>query len=530
MRIKRGVFLVLVVLSLMALAGCGVNESVSQIARYNVCTEPETLDSAKATGQPEGTILTNMYEGLVRYGEGNKIIPGIAKEWQISPDGLVYTFKLRESKWSNGDPLTAEDFVYSWRRVLNPDNAFDYAYQLYYIKGAEDYNSSSGKVEDVGIKALDPLTLQVELRAPAPQFLGLTAFMTMLPINPKMDQQNKDWPKKIEAQIVNGPFKPVSWEHNQKIELVRNDNYWDATKVKLDKLDIYLIDNIETGYNMYSSGQLDFQDEVPIQELPQLIASKQVKIFTDASTYFYRFNTTSRTLSDLRVRKALAMSINRQDIVDKVTQAGQIPAYSMVPFGLPDYNGQDFRQTAGNQLFQQDIQQAKVLIREAGYPEGKGLPKIRILVNTSSSQQKVAQAIQQMWKENLGVEADIDVQEWTVFNDSMENLDYDVCASGWAPDYLDPMTFIDLFITQGGNNLTGWSSKTYDDLVAKANSTGDQKIRMEAMHSAEAVLIQEMPVMPIYFYTNPGLIKDSLKGVIVPPFAIYADFKNAYIE
>ncbi|MFZ5633886.1 MAG: peptide ABC transporter substrate-binding protein [Bacillota bacterium] len=534
---RKKIILFLTVFLVITLAGCGGNKAqepakskVSQVVRYNVCTEPETLDPAISTGMPEGTILTNMFDGLVRYGPNNEIKPGIAKEWSISPDGLVYTFKLREAKWSNGDPVTARDFVYSWLRALDPKTASEYAYQLYYIKGAEEYNSDKGKREDVAVKARDDLTLEVTLRAPAPQFLGLTAFPVLFPVNPRVDQENTDWPKVMEKYVVNGPFKPVKWEHNQKIELVKNDKYWDAQNVKLEKLEIYLIDNIDTGYNMYKTGQLEFQDEVPTQELAQLKAKNEVKIFPDASVYFYRFNVTKKPFNDPRVRRALAMAVNRQELVDKVTQAGQLPAFAFVPFGFTDADGKDFRQNGGNQFFKEDVAEARRLLAEAGYPDGKGFPRVNILTNTHAGHQKLAQAIQQMWKQNLGVEVGVLNQEWKVYLDAQDTMNYDILRSGWSPDYLDPMSFIDMFVTKGGNNDTGWSNKEYDALVAKANSTGDQKVRMEAMHQAESILMKEMPVMPLYFYTNPNLIKDNLKGVLVPPFAVYADFKNAYLE
>lgn len=523
---------------MIALTGCGGGKAgeaagkakAPQVIRYNVCTEPETLDPAKSTGQPEGTILTNMFEGLVRYGPHNEIKPGIAREWNISPDGLVYTFKLREAKWSNGDPVTAKDFVYSWLRALDPQNAYEYAYQLFYVKGAEEYNSGKGRPEDVAVRAVDDLTLEVTLKAPAPQFLGLTAFPVLFPVNPGVDRETRDWPKVMEKYVVNGPFKPVKWDHNQKIELVKNEKYWDAQSVKLEKLEIYLIDNIDTGYNMYKAGQLDFQEEVPTQEMARLKAANEVKIFPDASVYFYRFNVTKKPFNDPRVRRAFAMAINRGEIVEKVAQAGQVPAYAFVPYGIPDADGKDFRQNAGNQFFEEDVAEAKRLLAEAGYPEGKGFPRVSILTNAHAGHQKVAQAIQQMWKQNLGVEVGITVQDWKVYLDSQDNLNYDICRSGWSPDYLDPMTFIDMFVTNGGNNDTGWSDKEYDALVARANFTGGQKARMEAMHQAESILMKEMPVMPIYFYTNPNLIKDNVKGVVIPPFAVYADFKNAYVE
>ena len=536
---KVRVILTLAVLAVFALAGCGgggqtvdkpAQAKAPQLIRYNLCTEPETLDPAQATGQPEGTVLSNMFEGLVRYGPNNEIRPGIAREWSVSADGLIYTFKLREAKWSNGDPVTARDFVYSWLRLLDPKTASEYAYQLFYLKGAEEYNSGQGKSEEVAVRAKDELTLEVTLKAPAPQFLGLTAYPSLFPVNPRVDKESPDWAKSMDKYVVNGPFRPVKWDHNQRIDLVKNEKYWDAGSVRLERLEIYLVDNIDTGYNMYQAGQLDFQEEVPTQEMARLKGGNGVKIYPDASVYFYRFNVTKKPFNDPRVRRALAMSINRLELVDKVTQANQVPAYSFVPIGIPDETGRDFRQNAGNQFFKEDLAEAKRLLAEAGYPDGRGFPRVSILTNAHAGHQKVAQAVQQMWKQNLGVEVGVTVQEWQVYNDSQDKLNFEICRAGWGPDYLDPMTFIDLFVTNGGNNDTGWSNREYDALVAKANAAADPKVRMEAMRQAEKILISEMPVMPIYFYTNPNLVRDSVKGVIVPPFAISADFKQAYIE
>lgn len=500
-----------------------------QVIRYNVGAEPKTLDPAKATGLPEGTIMMQLFEGLTRYDQNQEIKPGMAESWDISKDGLTYTFKLRDAKWSNGDPVTAKDFVYSWLRALDPNTASEYAYQLFYIKGAEEYNSGKGKKEDVAVKALDDKTLQVTLKAPAPQFLGLTAFQTLYPVHQKTVEGNPNWFADPAKYVSNGPFKMVSWEHNQKIVVEKNPNYWDADKVKLSKLEIYLIDSIDTAYNMFKTGQLDFQDDVPVQELAALKNSKELKIVPDASVYFYRFNVTRKPFDDVRVRKALAMAIDRKTLVEQVTQAGQKPAFAFVPFGFKDADGKDFRENAGD-FFKEDVEQAKKLLAEAGYPDGKGFPKVTIMYNTNENHQKIAQAIQQMWKKNLNIEVGLQNVEWQVKLDRESKLDYDIARAGWSPDYMDPMTFIDMFVTDGGNNQTGWSNAEYDKLVRQANSTGDQKVRMDSMHKAEKLLMDEMPIMPIYFYTNPNLIKENVKGIIVPPFGTYADFKWAYVE
>ncbi|MCL6634567.1 MAG: peptide ABC transporter substrate-binding protein [Peptococcaceae bacterium] len=524
------VFLIITIIT----GGCGGEKQKGpgtreQLIRYNVCAEPKTLDPAKATGVPEGTIMLQLFDGLTRYDARQEIRPAIAESWEISPDGLTYTFKLRDAKWSNGEPVRAQDFVYSWLRTLAPETASEYAYQLFYIKGAEDYNSGRGKKEDVAVKALDDRTLQVVLQAPAPQFLGLTAFWALYPVYEKNVQGNNKWFAEPSQYVSNGPFKMAGWEHNQKIVLEKNPLYWDAARVRLDRLEIYLIESLDTGFNMFKTGQLDFQNDVPVQELAALKGSKELQIAPDASVYFYRFNVTRRPFDDPRVRKALAMAIDRRQLVENVTRAGEKPAFAFVPSGFRDADGKDFRQNGGD-LFKEDPAEARKLLAEAGYPDGRGFPRVTLMYNTNENHQKIAEAVQQMWKKNLGIDVALQNVEWQVYLDRQKELDFNMARAGWSPDYLDPMTFADLFVTSGGNNNTGWSNADYDKLIRKANSTGDQETRMEALHKAEKILMDEMPVLPVYFYTHPILIKEYLKDVIVPPFASYADFKYAYVQ
>ena len=284
---KKLIFSLLAFIFLLISVGCG-NQNHSeqnpktQLIRYNICAEPETLDPIKATGLPEGTIMLQLFEGLTRYNNQHEISPGIAESWDISPDGLTYTFHLRDAKWSNGDPIRAQDFVYSWLRVLNPANASEYAYQMYYIAGAEEYNNGSGTRENVAMKALDEKTLQVTLKAPTSQFLGLTSFYTYYPVHEKTVEKNKAWFTNPNELVCNGPFRMISWEQSQKIVLEKNPSYWDNTQVKLDRLEVYFVDSLNTGFEMFQAGQLDFQNEVPVQELASLADSKELLIMPDA--------------------------------------------------------------------------------------------------------------------------------------------------------------------------------------------------------------------------------------------------------
>ncbi|PHJ39096.1 hypothetical protein P378_05400 [Desulforamulus profundi] len=271
------------------------------------------------------------------------------------------------------------------------------------------------------------------------------------------------------------------------------------------------------------------QNEVSVQELNSLKDSRELQIAADASVDYYQFNLSRKPFNDPRVRKALSIAIDREQLVKHILQAGQEPAYAFVPYGFTEEEGKDYRQNGGD-LFKEDIELAKKLLAEAGYPEGKGFPKVTLLYNNNDNIHKVAQAIQQMWKKNLGIEVALENVEWQVYLDRQSQQDFDITRTAWSPDYLDPMTFIDLFVTNGGNNNTGWSHQVYDKLVKEANSTGDQKIRMQAMQKAEKILMNDMPVMPIFFYAHPILVKENIKGVITPAFATYADFKYAYVE
>lgn len=545
---KKGLAVALAGVMLLAalFSGCGnsgatktgdsgsseVKMAKEQIIRHNIGAEPETLDPAIMTGMTEGTVANAIFEGLTRYDKDGKIIPGIAEKWDISADGLKYTFHLRDSKWSNGESLTAADFEYAWKRALDPKTQSEYAYQLYYVKGAEDFNT--GKLKDaaqVGVKAVDAKTLEVELRAAAPQFLGLTSFQTLMPLNKKAVEANANWWKDPKTIVSNGPFKMTAWNHRQSIECEKNENYWDANTVKLQKLVFNLVDSQQTALTLFETGQLDMGMNPVPQEFDRLKQDGKLVVTPQLSTYFYRFNTTKKPFNDARVRKALAFAIDREAIVKSITKAGEVPANAMIPYGIPDAElGKDFRKVGG-ELFssQMNVAEAKKLLAEAGYPEGKGFPVVSILHNNDEKHAKIAQAIQEMWKNNLGINVKINSQEWQVYLDAEDNLNYDIARAGWVADYVDPMTFADMFVTKGGNNDTGWSNPEYDKAIAEANATGDQTKRMAAMHRAEKLFIDEMPVMPIYFYTQPYLFNPKLKDVVLPSFGYYGEFKWAWV-
>ena len=538
-KIKKKKVLTVAVAMLLAvsvfLTGCSSNQPAAPAkvmkTSYNVGAEPKSLDPAVSTGVPETHIQTALFEGLVRIGEGEKVTPGIAESWTQSADGTVITFKLRDAKWSNGDTITAEDFKFAWLRALSPELASEYSYQLYYIKGAEDYNSKKGTADAVGIKVVDPKTLEVTLAAPTPYFIALTAFHTLYPVNKKVVEANKDWALKAETYVSDGPFKIQEWKHNDQVIVVKNENYWDAKSVKLAEVTFKLIEDNKAALTAFESGQLDGTEYIPIEDIDRLKAAKILKISPYIGTSYYRFNVTKKPFDDVKVRKALTMAINRQMLIDKVVKGGQLPAYAFTPPGMVDVEeGKDFR-TVGGDYIKEDVAAAKALLAEAGYPDGKNWPAdVSILYNTNSNNKLLAEAIQNMWKTNLGIDIQLHNEEWAVYLENQKKINYNISRAAWIGDYADAMTFMDMFVTGGGNNQTGWSNAEYDKQIKEiANKSGDQKVRIPAMHAAEKVLMDEMPIIPIYYYTLPWVIKDNVKGVFYSSLGPI-DYKFATVE
>ncbi|MDQ7093960.1 peptide ABC transporter substrate-binding protein [Desulfosporosinus sp. PR] len=491
--------------------------------------EPKTLDPQMSNGVPEAIMEMALFEGIMRLDKDNVPQLAVADSVEVSPDGLKYTVKLKDSKFSNGDPLTASDFKASWLHALDPAAAAEYAYQLFYIKNAEAYNSKKAKAEDVGINVVDPKTLEITLEAPCPYFKSLLAFPTYFPVDQKNVKANGNWNTEAATFVSNGPFMMKSWSHNDKMVLVKNPNYYDVANVKLSELDFNLVEDGKAATTAFEAGQLDGHDNLVPEDIVRFKKDGTLKQAPQLGTYFYRFNTTRKPLNDPRVRQALTIALNRQDLIDNVFKGGQTPAFAYVPGAIPDATpGKDFRSVGGD-FFKEDVAKAKQLLAEAGYPDGKNFPTLTILYNTNGTHQLPAQAIQDYWQKNLGITVKLQGQEWAVYQQSMQGLQYDIVRAGWLGDYIDPMTFLDMFVTNGGNNQTGWSNAAYDKDIDTAKNSADQTVRMQAMHDAEKILMTEMPIMPIYFYVNNYVLKDNIKGVLVLPQGFF-DFKNATVQ
>lgn len=490
-------------------------EKVAQRFTYNLGAEPETLDPGKATESVGINILGNTSEGLTRVSKDGSPEPGAAEKWDVSEDGKVYTFHIRkDAKWSDGKAVTANDFEYSLKRVLNPETAADYAYFLYPIKNAEAANKGEVSLDEVGVEAVDEHTLKVTLTDPVNYFLSLCTFVTMQPV--REDIVNADpegWGIADDGVISNGPFYVKEWKHNEKVIMEKNPHYWDAKNVKLDEFVVTLINEESTSLAAFEAGDIDASDTVPVAEIPRLLSENEdFYILPDLLLYYYVFNNEVAPFDNEKVRKAFALAIDRQAIVDTVTMDGSLPASGIVPSGL-NYGGKDFREDGGNYgiLPEAQPEKAKELLSEAGYPNGEGLPSIKLNYNTSERHKKIAEAIQEMWKKNLGVEVELVNQEWKVHLATLEEGNYQIARIGWGADYVHPMSFFDMWIKGSGNNYSAFFSDEFDSLVKEAMVTLDENKAAELLHDAEDIWMNRMTVSPIYYGTDPELVKNYVK-------------------
>ena len=507
----------------------------AKILRTNNGSEPGSLDPALAQGTHESWVLDHTFEGLMKIDPELKVVPGMAKEYMISDDSLTYTFTLRDDiKWSNGDPVTAHDFEFAWKRALDPELASDYAHQLYYIKGGEAYNTGEGTVDDVLVKALDDKTLEVTLEAPTAYFLELTAFYTLYPVNKKVVESDPDWAKNAGTHVSNGPFTLTEWEHNATIKIRKNENYYDSASVKLDGVDFDIIDDENTTWQKYEGGDYDFLTPLPQAVVAQMKDNNNPELIIGAEvgTYYYNLNSKVKPFNNIKVRRGLSMTLDRQTIVDKIAQGGQIAAEGVVPFGLPDENGKEYRDAVGK-LVEYNVEEGKKLFLEGLAEEGmkiEDFKNIVILYNTSEAHKKIAQAAQEMWRVNLGIEIQLENVDFQVKLDREKAGDYHISRAGWIGDYMDPITFIELWESTSSFNDSKYNSPEYDQLVKIAKTSPDPNERFDAMRKAEQIVMEDMPIVPVYFYTQPYAQKSYVTGVYKPlvnyPKLTYADINK----
>jgi oligopeptide transport system substrate-binding protein len=487
-------------------------------------TEPQEIDPHVVEGVPENHLILALFEGLVS-SDPNTLepIPAVAEQWEISDDGLVYTFHLRPAaKWSNGVPVAAQDFARSYQRILTPSIASKYAYVFSPIVGADDY--SQGKLTDftkTGIKALDAQTLQLTLNHPAPFLVREMANYPWYPVPIAavekaggLDRRGSSWTRP-ENFVGNGPFVLKEWKPNQRIVVTRSPTYWDRATVKLDEIQFFPIESAEVEEHMFRTGQLDLTYEVPLSKIAHYKRDNPAVLRLDPlyGVYFYELNTKIPPLDNPKVRRALALAIDRESITRDVLGGGEQPAYGLVPPNIAGYSS--VHHLSG------DLAEAKELLKEAGFPDGNGFPKLEILYNTLGKHRSVAESIQQMWRKNLGIDISLVNKEWKVYIDSMHSKQYQLARYGWVADYADPHVFMDLWATNSGNNDSNWGSTKYDSLLASALNSKSTAERYQTYQQMEEILIDELPVLPIFFYTQPRLISLKVKAYHVTPLDNY---------
>lgn len=509
---------ILVALGIVGLGnGCARQEPKADIVIING-NEPESLDPAIVTGISEMRLTKALFEGLVRLeGVHGRPAPGLAERWDISNGGKTYTFHLRTNAvWSTGEPISSGDVLYSWRRALSPETAADYAGQLFYIKNAEDFYL--GKIKDpslIGVRAPDAFTVEVELDAPLAFFLDLCCFTTLAVVPQKVIERYGDRWLNAHPLPVSGPYELGAWRPNDKVRLIRNPRYWAAAQTRNEIIDVLPVGNPNTALNLYQTGMADIvwdKDLVPTELLDVLMKRPDFHSYDYLGTWFYRFNVTRAPLNDARVRRAFALATDKERLTRKLVRGGEKPATHFVPNGVANYTsppGLEYDSAAG-----------RALLAEAGFPAGKGFPRLEYAFYAGAGgagklQAKLGVELQQMWRENLGIEIDLRQIERKIFYSVQSHLQYDISASSWVGDYNDANTFLDLFMSNGGNNRTGWQNEKYDAWLREANAQTDLQKRARIFQQAERLLVsEEAPIVPVYFYIGFNYFKpDRVGGV-----------------
>ena len=475
--------------------------------------EVQDLDPATVSGVTEHRVLSALFEGLTSLDPKTlEPIPAVAEKWDISEDKKIYTFYLRNDVfWSNGEPVTSQDFIYSWKRILSPKLSSEYAYLLFCIKNAKKfYEGQIKNFAEVGATAIDEHTLQVELEYPTTYFLKMQVHNIWYPVHQKtiekfgkMDERNNPWTHSGN-HISNGPYQLEEWIPNKIIKVKKNPYYWNKNNVSIETISFYPIDNQMTEERLFRIGYLDLTSTIPLRKLDyyRLNRPQSLLIHPYIGVYYYRMNVKHPVLMNRNVRKALAYSIDRSQITEYILKGGEQPAFYYVPNGIGNYKSPP--------KLKFDPIYAKKLLAEAGFPDGKNFPPIEILFNTSEAHKLIAEAIQRMWKKYLNIEVKLLNQDWKVYLISMNQLDYQIARSAWIADFLDPINFLECFLSYSGNNRTGWENKQFDNLIEQSYREGDETKRNELMYQAEQVLLEELPIIPIYFYTWKMLISSRI--------------------
>ena len=522
----------------------------------NIASEPQSIDPALNSAVDGAIMLGHMFEGLMKWKDSEVETPGSdgtctnaeltegqaeSYEKVVNDDGTVtYTFKIRsDARWSDGKPVTAGDFVYSWQRLVTPETAADYNYMIDSVVNANEIMAGDMDPTELAVSAPDDSTFVVTLTSDLPYFLEVCAFPATFPVRQDVTTKedgtpNDQWTFDVASYLSNGPYKLTAWNHNSEIVMEPNEQYYDAANLGPDKITFKLMDDQNAMLSGFNSGELDFIEDVPQAELPSLIASGDLKIVDYIGTYYVCYQTQKAPFDDPRVRQAFTLAVDRTFIVDKVTQAGQVPANGFVPAGVYDAagsTGDDFRTVGGayysiegdaDYSYEANCEKARELLAEAGYPNGEGFPVVEYLYNTSDAHKAVAEALQNMWETELGVKVTLNNQEWAVFLQTRKDGNYSIARNGWIADYNDPMAFLDMWLTGGGNNDAQYANADYDAKIQEAKNTTDPAARMKLMHEAENIIMgQDWALNPLYFYTQKYMLSDRVGGMFYTPLGYF---------
>jgi oligopeptide transport system substrate-binding protein len=479
------------------------------------------MDSATATDENSFNILVNIIEGLYRLDANARPEPGQAEKVDISEDGLTYTFTLRDGiKWSNGDPVTSQDFKYAWLKVLNPDTASQYAYIIStFVEGAADYNEGNGDPESVAIEAPDDKTLEVKLVSPAPYWLGLTAYPTYLPQNQKfVEQQGEDYAQSADALIYNGPYIMTEMNLTEGVTLVKNDDYWDKDNVDIEQAVGKIVKEVDTAVNLHDAGELDIT-EIAAEYVDEYKDSPDFQQATEFASFYMVFNEDLDIFQNANIRKAFQIGYDRAALCYKITNDGNVPATGIVPDGIAGPGDQTFREAEGPTVPEYNPEEAKRLYEQGIKEVGGEAPTVELLSYDDSVARDTATFLQSQFEDNLGAKIDVKVQPFDRKLELESNGEFQLSYQGWGADYNDPMTFLDLWTTDSPFNTGKYSNERFDQLITQAKAEVDEDKRMQQMEEAEKILVEEdAGVAPMFFEGTSRLIEPFIKDFVYIPY------------
>jgi len=516
------VFSVIAVLFIISGCSSQLQGSTSQVLEYDLHDEPETLDPARVSDVAGKQLVNAIYEGLLRQKPDGSYENAMAIDWTMEEMGEKYVFKMRDVNWSDGEKVTAQDFVFAWKRVLDPHTKSPLAYLLYDIKNAEGYNRSSDKeyhgvkteADDVAIYSLDDETLVIELRQANPGFFKKLNHPVFFPIPQHVVKEFGEHAFELENLKGNGPFLLSEHIAGSKYILNKNLDYWDEKNVSLDAITCYIDSEKQDTWQMFNKDKIDLTLHIPQDQLEEEQQLGRLQTSPIFANYYYQFNTNSKPLKDNRVRRALSMALNREALVNEVLQGRQKAARGLIP-----HNAQN------NLLLDNNLEDARKLLVEAGFSDGVDFPELEMLVDNEESHLYLADALQTQWKDNLGINVNIIPLSWEERKERIQLHEYDLALSGWIVDYADKIEFLERYVFRIGQNTTGWSNSEYDNWVNIAKGSINEEERIEALRQADSLLMIEMPVLPLYDYTRVVAIKEGIEGCYLPPAGVELEFK-----